>query len=610
MRFLHSICLLMLFLPFHVWGQEVTRNNYMTFDRDSLQSLANSGNPDAMCTLGNVFYFSSEADNQKKAYELWLKAAKKGHFESQFKTGCCYMYGEGTRKNIVEALYWFLRLPYKIEWIFKTYKIEGISKNNVPLIQRQAEVQEDSRAQFVLGAMYIMGFLVDSDIPHGIALLNKSGTVEAYEMLSFLYGNKDWGMKDWNRAIEYYQKGAVLGNCKAMSHLAYCRLNGYVLPQDYNKALTLYLCAYENGVNYDDMHENIGVSIPYLIGTLYEDKKVKNYDPLLAVRYFTEAAERFQDYNAMLKLAQMYYKGINGTTVNYSNAVKWLKRAEESYSNNGEVFQLLSTCYRFGRGVEQNETEAGKYAQTATRLNSTRQDKLRLMELNQPAPQPTKIEMVSVEGGKIRIGATNKQKREAYEYEYPSIEVTVSSFAIGKYEVTQRQWADVMGYNPCKEKGDNLPVTNISWQEIQLFLKRLNAVSEKRYRLPTEAEWEYAARGGQASLDYYYIGGDTLDKVAWLDHSLHAVGQKRPNELGLYDMAGNVWEWCADYLGGYGQYIDDALVNPRGEAQDAAARRGGSSYYFDWGCRPAFRGSAPIGEVRNDTGFRVCLDEE
>lgn len=80
MRFLHSICLLMLFLPFHVWGQEVTRNNYMTFDRDSLQSLANSGNPDAMCTLGNVFYFSSEADNQKKAYELWLKAAKKGHF--------------------------------------------------------------------------------------------------------------------------------------------------------------------------------------------------------------------------------------------------------------------------------------------------------------------------------------------------------------------------------------------------------------------------------------------------------------------------------------------------------------------------------------------------
>lgn len=598
MKFLQTICLCVLLFPLQGWGQEITLDNYMTFDRDSLQTLVDQGDLDAMCVLGQIWGLAGEV---YKTYNLWLQAAQEGHSESCLRLGV-FLCAQGGIQNVVDGAYWLLQTSYDVT----EYLLPHLS-----LIKHSAEgLNPNPRALYVWGNMNVYGIGVQANVDYGISLLEKAGTVEAYHLLDIIYSNGELVMKDHDKAIVYCQKGAELGDWDALSYLASCKHLGYILKQDLDDALVLYLRAYENGVNYE-RHHSIGVSMPYIIGTLYEDKRVKAYNPQLAIRYYTEAAERFQDDNAMLRLAQISYNGLDGQEVDYGNAVKWLLLASKAdYTPISEVYALLAVCYRFGRGVEQNEEIAKEYEQKAIRLNSARQDKLRLLDMELPAPKQTSIDMVVVTGGKLWIGATENQKRHSYDNEYPAIEITVSDFAIGKYEITQRQWTDVMGYNPCKEKGDNLPVSNISWQEIQVFLERLNAVSGKKYRLPTEAEWEYAARGGQNSKGYYYIGSNDLGEVAWHDCSLHAVGQKKPNELGLYDMAGNVWELCADDLGGYGQYAGADLVNPKNEGGIHVARRGGSSFYFEWGCLPSFRKKSTIGDVRFDTGFRVCLDNE
>ena len=161
------------------------------------------------------------------------------------------------------------------------------------------------------------------------------------------------------------------------------------------------------------------------------------------------------------------------------------------------------------------------------------------------------IEMVFVKGGTFMMGATPEQGSDAGDGEKPVHSVTVSDFYIGKYEVTQAQWKAVMGKNPSHYKGENRPVERVSWYDIQKFIEKLNAKTGKRYRLPTEAEWEYAARGGNQSKGYKYSGSNDIGSVAWYTNNsgdrTHPVGQKQPNELGLYDMTGNVWEWCSDW---------------------------------------------------------------
>ncbi len=171
--------------------------------------------------------------------------------------------------------------------------------------------------------------------------------------------------------------------------------------------------------------------------------------------------------------------------------------------------------------------------------------------------------------------------------------VTVDDFYIGKYEVTQKEWKEVMGNNPSKFKGENLPVERVSWNDIQEYLKKLNRKTGGNYRLPTEAEWEYAARGGVSASSTTYSGSDTVGDVAWCSSNssskTHSVGGKKPNELGIYDMTGNVWEWCSDWYG-KDYYSNSSNSNPQGPSNGSyRVRRGGS-----WGsdasyCRMAVR---------------------
>ena len=198
--------------------------------------------------------------------------------------------------------------------------------------------------------------------------------------------------------------------------------------------------------------------------------------------------------------------------------------------------------------------------------------------------------MVYVQGGTFMMGADASNK-DAYKDEKPAHQVTLSSYYICKYEVTQALWQEVMGSNPSNFKGDNLPVENVSWNDCQEFISKLNALTGQHYRLPTEAEWEFAARGGNSSRGYKYSGSSTLSDVAWYDdnsgNTTHPVGTKSPNELGLYDMSGNVWEWCSDWNG---NYSSSAQTNPAGPSSGTRrVFRGGCWYNFARFCRASCR---------------------
>ena len=195
--------------------------------------------------------------------------------------------------------------------------------------------------------------------------------------------------------------------------------------------------------------------------------------------------------------------------------------------------------------------------------------------------------------------------------------VTLSNFYIGAYQVTQAQWVAVMGDNPSYFKGDNLPVECVSWDDIQVFLQKLNAKSRPfggkggYYRLPTEAEWEYAARGGRYLNNYIYAGSNHLDEVGWYidnsDYKTHPVGQKQANELGLYDMSGNVWEWCNDWHDEH-YYNNSPLNNPTGPTIGTSrVLRGGVWGSVEWYCRVDDRRAYNPGSRDRYAGFRVAV---
>ena len=220
------------------------------------------------------------------------------------------------------------------------------------------------------------------------------------------------------------------------------------------------------------------------------------------------------------------------------------------------------------------------------------------------------FEMVYVEGGSFDMGATTEQGGDANSDEYPVHSVTLSEYYIGRCEVTQELWEAVMGSNPSCFIGAQKPVERVSWYECQEFVSRLNSLTGRTFRLPTEAEWEYAARGGKKSSHYKYSGSGNIGNVAWYkdnsgSSSTHPVGTKSPNELGIYDMSGNVWEWCSDR---YGDYSAGAQTNPQGPSSGSfRVLRGGSWYNSARRCRVSNRGFNDPGFSDIGYGLRLVL---
>lgn len=241
-----------------------------------------------------------------------------------------------------------------------------------------------------------------------------------------------------------------------------------------------------------------------------------------------------------------------------------------------------------------------------------------------------KFTMKPVAGGTFTMGATEEQGSDASAGEKPIHQVTLSDYYIGQTEVTQELWQAVMGNNPSDNtKESNLPVEQVSWNDCQKFIQKLNEMTGQKFRLPTEAEWEYAARGGAKSRGYKYSGSNNLNDVAWYgnnsgDQSIydaddnfdfdkasnsncksHPVAQKRANELGIFDMSGNVWEWCQDW---YGDYNSNAQTNPAGPTSGSAPVLRGGCWFDNAGiCRVSYRSNGTPVNRNRVLGLRLAL---
>ncbi len=222
--------------------------------------------------------------------------------------------------------------------------------------------------------------------------------------------------------------------------------------------------------------------------------------------------------------------------------------------------------------------------------------------------------MVAVKGGTFKMGCNEAVDVACAANEKPPHSVQLNDFHIGKYEITQAQWVAVIGKNPSKFTAcSNCPVENVSWNDIQIFIDQLNQKTGQSFRLPTEAEWEYAARGGATSQNTKYAGGMQINKVAWnpinSNKQTQAIGKKTPNELGLYDMTGNVWEWCSDWYDA-DFYYDSPSENPSGpeEGETRVLRGGGWHFSSPKECRVTHRYYAEPTYRDNIAGFRLAGD--
>lgn len=213
------------------------------------------------------------------------------------------------------------------------------------------------------------------------------------------------------------------------------------------------------------------------------------------------------------------------------------------------------------------------------------------------------FKMIKVEGGTFQMGSNIDS------YEQPIHSVTLSTYYIGETEVTQELWMAVMGRNPSKHKDDNLPVEFIDFGDCGSFVKKISQLTGETFTLPTEAQWEYAARGGNKSRGYLYSGSNNIDEVAWYEENssdeTHPVGTKKANELGLYDMSGNVWEWCSDHFRDYPS--DEQTNHTQSLLSVWYIIRGGSFEDNPYRCRSTNRGVSEDDRLRDHYGIRLVL---
>lgn len=268
------------------------------------------------------------------------------------------------------------------------------------------------------------------------------------------------------------------------------------------------------------------------------------------------------------------------------------------------------TVLYVGWQSKQVELTAG-HKEQITLIENKKKESETANSISIPVKDGINIEMIKVEAGTFMMGAT-KEVKEPYKIELPAHEVLLTGdYYIGKYEVTQALWNVVMDSKYSTNDGDLLPKNYVSWNDCQEFIEKLNKITGLKFRLPTEAEWEYAARGGKKSKRYLYSGSNNVLDVAWYDgnssNKRHPVGTKQANELGIFDMGGNVSEWCQDL---WGQYQNDSQINPLGSSAGTKHVLRGGNYFFDIRiCYLSYRMFAESNDKDAFNGFRLALSE-
>lgn len=268
------------------------------------------------------------------------------------------------------------------------------------------------------------------------------------------------------------------------------------------------------------------------------------------------------------------------------------------------------TVLYVGWQSKQVELTAG-HKEQITLIENKKKESETANSISIPVKDGINIEMIKVEAGTFMMGAT-KEVKEPCKIELPAHEVLLTEdYYIGKYEVTQALWNVVMDSKYSTNDGDLLPKNYVSWNDCQEFIEKLNKITGLKFRLPTEAEWEYAARGGKKSKRYLYSGSNNVLDVAWYDgnssNKRHPVGTKQANELGIFDMGGNVSEWCQDL---WGQYQNDSQINPLGSSAGTKHVLRGGNYFFDIRiCYLSYRMFAESNYKDAFNGFRLALSE-
>ena len=304
-------------------------------------------------------------------------------------------------------------------------------------------------------------------------------------------------------------------------------------------------------------------------------------------------------------------KGTQGRTEKASDKDKKIDSKDKVEKSDSKVKDKKKDP--FGN-VRDKEKTMEIYKKNLHNNNDKKKSEINGTDIHKPTRSPKKVDiiqqvvndMVYVDGGTFMMGATAEQVRD-YNFGPSPHQETLSGYYINKYEVTQELWEAVMGVNPSNFKGDtHCPVEQVSWEDCQEFITNLNRLTGKCFRLPTEAEWEYAARGGKQSNGYTYSGSNNLDAVAWYESNseekTHPVGLKMPNELGLYDMSGNVFEWCQNL---YDSHRNESQTNPKKSSDSRYICRGGGYYGSESSCKVSMRTSDP-GYQHPNLGLRLA----
>lgn len=549
----------------------------------------------AVLTLLLFAYLSLSA---QKADD-YRAAANRGDKVAQYNLGACFNYGYGVTKDYTQAVYWYAKAA------------------NQGLVE----------AQFNLGICYYEGgYGVSKDYKQAVYWFTKAsnqGYVDAQGMLGVCYYNGGYGVsQDYIQAIYWFTKSANQGDELSQANLGLCYAYGYGVAQDYKQAVYWFTKAANQG----------NAQAQYNLGGCYGNGNGVQQDHNQAVYWYRKSAN--QGYaKAQMSLGSCYYYG-EGLAKDYKQAAFWFNKVINN-PQAGEMEKGLSNALLKRMGSEesnksnnQNDDEDDDWWSyyyddddwwdyyDYEDLSKTSKNESLTFTVN-----GVSFVMKYVEGGSFQMGATPEQGYDIRSYEQPVHNVTLNSYYMGETEITQSLWKAVMGSNPSEFKGDNLPVECVSWYDCQSFIKELNRLTGKNFRLPTEAEWEFAARGGNISKKYKYSGSNEPEDVAFycenswekgegsFDYGTHYVKAKQPNELGIYFMSGNVSEWCNDWFD-KNYYSNSSSQNPQGPSYgQERVCRGGDWVNRVFACRLSFRVMRHPSETGSVVGFRLALSK-
>lgn len=473
---------------------------------------------------------------------------------------------------------------------------------------------------------------ISSDAEKAFYMLGKSnkfGNSKAAFWLGKLFAERKDGKTDYQEAVKWYKKVAEINDMDALYELGRIYSNSNWNGRDESIAASYYMKAAELG------HQQAKAELEkYFQNNVYTfNMKDVDFGTAYTVSVNTRNKTLTASKNGRAEFALEYYiyKIDNRRgRIGFSLAINGVADIE---ANSNQYFVISRdgvVVIKLPNGEEYPMMANDKQAFNLTFDFLAKALSKDNMQNRSFVVNGVSFTMMYVKGGTLNLGATREQSDDADPDEYPSHKVTVDSYMIGQTEVTQALWKAVMGNNPSFFTGEsNRPVERVSWDDCQTFIRKLNSLTGQNFRLPTEAEWEFAARGGTKCNSFKYAGSNTIEEVGWywqnsgnsflygtdddwdwnemMDNkcATHLVGKKKPNELGIYDMSGNVFEWCHDW---WEEYSTNSLTNPNGPSYGSHHVAKGGCWSYDAGfCRVSNRNLYTPEHTGNNLGLRLAL---